>query len=95
MLRLCCFFKVFRAKTTCALLLVHRQPLRYKVGMNRLIALIQQLSTQMVRLRDDESGLSTVEYIILMSLVVLAGIGVWVAFGEVVVNQVTGGRTVT
>ncbi|MFT5354921.1 MAG: Flp pilus assembly pilin Flp [Polyangiales bacterium] len=62
--------------------------------MNRLTAIIQTFSTRMARLRSDESGLTTVEYIILLSLVALAGIGVWITFGEVVVNQVTGGRTV-
>ena len=62
--------------------------------MNRLIALIHPLSTRTKRLRDDETGLTTVEYILLLSLVALAGLGVWEAFGEVVVNQVTGGRTV-
>lgn len=62
--------------------------------MNRLISLIHTLSTRMERLRKDETGLTTVEYIICLSLVALAGIGVWEVFGETIVNQTTGGRTV-
>lgn len=64
------------------------------LGMNRLIAILHSLPTRTERFRNDEAGLTTVEYIILLSLVALAGIGVWEAFGEVVVNQATGGRTV-
>ena len=63
--------------------------------MNRLVSLLHSLPTSVERLRRDENGITTVEYIIILTLVALAGIAAWVAFGETVVNQTTGGRTVT
>lgn len=62
--------------------------------MNRLISLLHTLSTRVERFRKDEAGITTVEYIILLCLVGLAGIVAWTEFGDTVTHQVNGGRTV-
>ncbi len=41
-------------------------------------------------LRKDEDGLTTVEYALLLALLVVAAIGVWTAFGAKVQAAVTG-----
>ena len=37
----------------------------------------------------DERGLSTVEYIIILVLIAVAGIGLWRAFGETVSDKIS------
>jgi Flp pilus assembly pilin Flp len=50
---------------------------------NKLAKLTEQ------RLVTDERGLSTVEYIIVLCLIVVVGIGVWQLFGTAVTGRVT------
>ena len=38
----------------------------------------------------DERGLSTVEYIIILVLIAVAGIGLWRAFGDTVSEKISG-----
>jgi Flp pilus assembly pilin Flp len=40
----------------------------------------------------DERGLSTVEYIILLVLIAVAGITIWNEFGDAVIAQVSGAK---
>jgi Flp pilus assembly pilin Flp len=42
------------------------------------------------RLSIDDGGLSTVEYVIILALIAVAGIGAWQTFGRSVFNQVRG-----
>ena len=42
-----------------------------------------------VDLRQDERGLSTVEYIIILMLIAVAGIGLWQAFGDTVSDKIS------
>lgn len=39
----------------------------------------------------DTRGLSTVEYVILLALIAVAGIGLWSEFGEVMESKITEG----
>ena len=45
------------------------------------------------RLVDDRSGLSTVEYIIILVLIAVVGITVWTQFGETVEGKVGNANT--
>jgi len=45
------------------------------------------------RLYQDEDGLTTVEYALLMALLVVAAIGVWTTFGAKVKSAVTSSTT--
>lgn len=40
------------------------------------------------KLQQDDQGLSTVEYIIILFLIAVAAIGVWTAFGETLTDKV-------
>ena len=44
-------------------------------------------------LRDDESGLTTVEYVIILGLIAIAAIGAWQVFGSSVEVQARGSAT--
>ena len=44
-------------------------------------------------LMNETEGLSTVEYVILLVLIAVVGIGVWKIFGTAVATRVTGGTT--
>jgi Flp pilus assembly pilin Flp len=50
-------------------------------------------STFIARLRRDEAGLSTVEYVILLALVAVVSIGTWQAFGERIETAITDATT--
>ena len=41
-----------------------------------------------LKLHTDERGLSTVEYIIILTLIAVAAIGAWNKFGDAVIGQV-------
>lgn len=43
--------------------------------------------------RRDERGLSTVEYVILLALIAVVGIGVWKSFGETLMGKVNQANT--
>ncbi len=44
---------------------------------------------QIRKINEDEEGLSTVEYIIILVLIAVLGIAVWRTFGEAVEEEVT------
>lgn len=46
------------------------------------------LRTLFGRLRRDDTGLSTVEYVILLALIAIASIGAWSRFGDRVLGAV-------
>jgi len=48
---------------------------------------------QLRRIHEDEEGLSTVEYIIILVLIAVIGIVAWQAFGETVQNKVNESTT--
>jgi len=41
----------------------------------------------------DERGLSTVEYVILLALIAVVGIGVWQSFGQTLIGKVNQANT--
>lgn len=43
----------------------------------------------MKKLWSDEDGLTTVEYALLLALLVVAALGTWTAFGGIIRNKVT------
>lgn len=44
-------------------------------------------------LKDDDAGLTTVEYIIILALIAIAAIGAWTVFGSSIETQVRGSST--
>ena len=46
-----------------------------------------KLNELMTRLREDERGLSTVEYVVLLVLLVIMCVAVWNAFGSMLVEK--------
>ena len=53
--------------------------------INRLFIAAQ---IHMDRLKKDEQGLSTVEYIIILILIAVAGIALWQSFGSAVTSRI-------
>ena len=49
--------------------------------------MIEKLRNQIAIAKDDQ-GLSTVEYIIILGLIAVVGIGAWTTFGEAVTTEV-------
>jgi Flp pilus assembly pilin Flp len=46
-----------------------------------------------LRVARDERGLSTVEYVILLALIAVVGIGVWQSFGQTLIGKVNQANT--
>jgi Flp pilus assembly pilin Flp len=40
------------------------------------------IRTQLARLRHESAGLTTVEYVIVLSLIAVVGVGTWQTFGD-------------
>lgn len=56
--------------------------------LQRLQTLTHKVTRRAQELKDDTQGLTTVEYIIVLCLIVVVGFAVWQAFGEEVANKV-------
>ena len=59
--------------------------------MNRLNDRLRSLFSRSVL--DDDRGLSTVEYTIILVLIAVAGIGLWSAFGDTLSEKITDSNT--
>ena len=57
---------------------------------------VRNIHSQSVNFHKDERGLSTVEYVILLVLIAVSGIGIWKTFGDTIYNKInTANDTVT
>lgn len=62
-------------------------------GRARMENKVSNKPTRKLSLRRDERGLSTVEYVIILVLIAVAGIGLWTNFGKELSKKITDSTT--